>query len=72
MFDADTGPFWMVYGMNQSAPVARHKTFESAANESKRLARSNPGVEFYVLATVARAVKADVDFRRIDTDEIPF
>lgn len=74
--------FWMVYGLHQGAPTARHKTEVSAINEAKRLARMNPDVEFFVLETTHHVVKRDVDvsqisasggfFRRDPDDDIPF
>lgn len=69
-------PFWMVYGAGQGAPTARHGSQDIAETEARRLARNNPGIEFYVLQTVARAVKIDVQvtrFERRDIDaDIPF
>lgn len=59
-------PFWMVYGGGQGAPRVMHATREIAEAEAKRLARNNPGVEFYVLESVSRAMKHDVEFVRID------
>lgn len=74
--------FWMVYGMHQGAPTARHKTEISAITEAKRLARAHPDVEFYVLETTHHVVKRDVDvtmigqaaryFGRDAADDIPF
>lgn len=74
--------FWMVYGLHQRAPTARHKTEVGAVTEAKRLARSNPDVEFFVLETTHHVVKRDVDvtiigqaerfFGRDADDDIPF
>jgi hypothetical protein len=74
--------FWMVYGLHQGAPTARHKTEQSAVTEAKRLARNNPDVEFFVLETTHHVVKRDVDVSRISEsgglyqrdldDDIPF
>lgn len=74
--------FWMVYGMGQGQPTARHKTFDSARAEASRLARLNPGIDFFVLEAVGAARKVDVEFtdlrrlagevgRTLD-DDIPF
>ncbi|MCX5495787.1 hypothetical protein OSH11_13820 [Kaistia dalseonensis] len=52
--------FWMVMG--DGPPTYRHDNQISAAMEAKRLARTNPGVEFVVLEAVATAFKNDVDF----------
>jgi hypothetical protein len=65
--------FWMVYGVDQRAPAVQHSSEAVAIAEAQRLARNNPDVEFYVLESVARAVKADVVFERIERpDPIPF
>lgn len=53
--------FWMVYGLGQKQPTVRHKTFESAHAEAKRLAKLNPEVPFYVLAPVSVSLKVEVD-----------
>jgi hypothetical protein len=65
-------PFFMVYGHGQGAPNVIHDTFQQAKAEAERLADRNPGVRFYVLATVGAAEKVSVQFRKIDADEIPF
>lgn len=65
--------FWMVYGADQRAPTVRHTSEAVAIAEAQRLARNNPGIEFFVLESVARAIKADVAFDRIERpDPIPF
>jgi hypothetical protein len=67
--------FWMVYGINQGAPAVRDDTYQSAVREAERLARVVPGVKFYVLKSVARAVKVDVETIQIGTDtddQLPF
>lgn len=65
-------PFFMVYGLSQGAPTVRHANRVVADAEAKRLAAQHPGVTFYVLATVGKARKVDVDFVTIDPDEVPF
>ncbi|MFC5385163.1 hypothetical protein ACFPLB_04185 [Aquamicrobium segne] len=76
MAEQHQAKFWMVYGMGQGAPVARHKTFDSARIEAERLARIAPGTRFYILETVGAAEKVDVQFidlRSRDLDDlIPF
>lgn len=68
-----TACFWMVYGVDQRAPVVRHSSEPVAVAEAQRLARINPGIEFFVLESVARAVKVDVELERIERpDPIPF
>lgn len=65
--------FWMVYGLDQGAPTVRHQAEHIATAEAKRLARNNPGIEFYVLQSTHRAVKSDVVLERIEEDEkLPF
>lgn len=73
MVTADrTEPFWMIYGLDQSAPRATHETFDQAKREAERLARCTPGVAFFVLQSIACAVKQDIEFRRMEFNELPF
>jgi hypothetical protein len=65
-------PFYMVYGLGQQAPTVKHHGLHSAKAEAERLAAKHPGITFYVLATVGKARKVDVEFVKIDPDEIPF
>jgi hypothetical protein len=58
------GQFWMVYGLNQGQPTVRHKSVESARKEAARLARTCPGVKFYVMEAISMAERVDV--RQID------
>lgn len=53
---------WVVYNPNGRAPHYKHTSFESAKQEAKRLARQNPDQRFYVMESVAMALKRDVDF----------
>lgn len=73
---ARPAPFFMVYGMGQGAPTRRHDSIADATREAERLARSNPGVDFYVLATVRRSRRVDVETETLlatDADDlIPF
>lgn len=68
--------FWMVLG--SGVPVFKHSSYDAAQREAARLARENPPQEFYVLQSVAVAVKTDVIVRRYDgltehlDDGIPF
>ncbi len=68
--------FWMIHGIGQNSPRVRHETEHAAFAEANRLARNNPGIEFYVLESMARAVKDDVRFDRLkpaeSDDGIPF
>lgn len=49
---ADTEPkkFWMITG-DGNAPKVRHYNRQDAANEASRLAKTNPGKEFFVMET---------------------
>lgn len=44
--------FWMVWNPNRNQPVYRHDTEASAETEAERLARLNPGEQFFVLEAV--------------------
>lgn len=46
-----TQRFWMVVG-NGNSPKVRHTTKQFAKDEAERLARKNPGIEFFVLEAV--------------------
>lgn len=71
-----TAKFWMVLSDNSTQTVVRHPTFALAKCEAERLARTAPGVKFFVLGSEGFAVKRDVDWHtpsHEDTsDEIPF
>jgi hypothetical protein len=56
--------FWMIYGIGQKEPTMRHSSYEDAEHEAKRLARNNPGTEFYILISVAKAKKVDVEIQK--------
>lgn len=64
--------FWMVWNPNnRSNPSFKHSTENSAIQEATRLASSNPGEQFIVLAAVAVASNVAVKVERIGED-IPF
>lgn len=48
--------FWMVYGERQGAPTYKHDTREAAEQEAARLAKLHPGIAFYALKAVSRAI----------------
>lgn len=50
--------FFYVYNPAGFRPRFRHETVESAINESRRLAKQNPGHEFQVLAYMGHSFKA--------------
>lgn len=69
------GKFWMVYGIDQRAPVCRHWSEDSARTEALRLSRQHPDIVFCVLeATWAIAAKSVVtEFEvALSDDDIPF
>lgn len=69
------GKFWMVYGIDQRAPVCRHWSEDSARTEALRLSRQHPDIVFCVLeATWAVAAKSVVtEFEvALSDDDIPF
>ena len=68
-------PFWLVWNPSGFAPKFKHATHESAETEATRLARENPGKEFYVIMPVTKAVRHDVVLERyVDAgfDDLPF
>jgi len=65
-------PFWLVWRDGGWAPQYKHDSRKSAENEAERLARENPGQDFYVLMPVSRTVKSDVVTERFFDDELPF
>lgn len=46
-FDSDQEKFWLVWSPQGRSP--KHETYELAKTEAARLARSNPGHQFYVM-----------------------
>lgn len=64
--------FWIVWcPTGPHAPRVRHRTFDAATAEAKRLANENPGAEFYVLAAEGLMRKVDVEWVP-STRHIPF
>lgn len=64
-----SGPFWLVWNPHGRAPQVRHPNEASATAEAERLARSNPGQTFVVLASIEAIKLHDllrVDLRPID------
>lgn len=65
--------FWMVYGMGSGAPTVRHADYPTAKREAERLARSNPGIDFYVMRPVSKSRRVDVETQMLGgMDDIPF
>ena len=72
-----TSPFWCVWNPTYGVPTVKHRSRDVALAEAKRLARCNPGQDFYVLAGIAHVVKNDCLVTRIGAgpdfdEEIPF
>ena len=75
----DMDPFWMVYGLGQSAPTWKHPSAHAATREAERLARANPGKTFIVLEAIGVVRKLEVEVIPIGrgtaadlADDIPF
>lgn len=66
--------FFVIWNPKKSNPSHRHSNLPSAEAEAMRLARENPGHEFFILAAIAKATKQDVLLERFgDLDSlIPF
>ena len=68
--------FWMVWNPLGYQPRMKHWNEDAAVREAKRLARENPGQQFYVLEAIAGVEKIDVavhTYRASDSEwEIPF
>jgi hypothetical protein len=63
--------FWMVFSPQGGPPKCVHNIKCSAIREAERLARENPGQEFYVLQAIeGRCVEEPM--KRATLSEIPF
>ena len=51
MNNTEPKKFWMITG-DGNAPKVRHANRQDAVNEATRLAKANPGKEFFVMETV--------------------
>lgn len=51
MNDTEPKKFWMITG-DGNAPKVRHANRQDAVNEATRLAKANPGKEFFVMEAV--------------------
>lgn len=70
--DSELPPFWLVWTPSGVAPIVKHPSVDAAETEAMRLARRQPGQEFYVLAPCSQFKLTDVEIRRFSTDAIPF
>lgn len=65
-------PFWLVWNGNSQEPQTdRHTVKSDAEAAARRLARSNPGRTFYVLAPLSSFTVGKEVIERFDRDEIP-
>lgn len=62
--------FWMVWCPQGSAPTHRHSSQGSAVTEAERLARTQPGREFYVLQAIEGRCMDGM--QRVKLAELPF
>jgi hypothetical protein len=65
-------PFFVVWCPKKSAPIFRHATLALAEHEAERLARLNPGMEFFVLGTVSSRQVTDMVRVRFNGVDLPF
>jgi hypothetical protein len=63
--------FWVVWNPGGRNPSVRHLDEMAARNEATRLARENPGTEFFVLEANGSARKTDVEWTPA-SNSIPF
>lgn len=69
--------FWVVWNPCGGAPTVRHRVFEDARREAKRLARETPDQQFFVLKSVGCAQRETVSWVELNgggrlDDCIPF
>lgn len=64
--------FWLVWNPDGRAPTYKHHSVENAKAEAKRLAISNPGQEFFVMASIVGYTLPQPQPVEIEIDEIPF
>lgn len=58
--------FYMVWNPNGRPPSFKHDSLKCAEDEAKRLARTVPGQEFFVLCAVSKAkVREPVEVTRL-------
>ena len=78
MTDSFNPRFWCVWNEGKRSPTVKHDSYHQAKTDAMRLARSNPGDRFVVLAAAAAFEKVDVqkieyaDAPWADDSHIPF
>ena len=55
--------FYLVWKSGGDAPSRRHELIESAREEAKRLAKDNPGIEFFVTRAIEGVMYTENPFR---------
>ncbi len=65
-------PFWVVWCDCGGVPTVKHITVEAARAEAERLARTNPGHRFHVLAALGHCSFNAVNWTEVEKDFIPF
>lgn len=63
--------FWVVWNEAGRPPTFKHPTVASAEAEAERLARTNPGQTFHVLALRGSCTYSNVVWARVP-EEMPF
>ena len=60
--------FYMIFngGKGGASPTKQHRTEGEATTEARRLARAQPGDEFFVLRAIKRIVAIDVQEEKLD------
>lgn len=71
MGDRNVKAFWMVWNPARSIPAFRHSSRLAANLEATRLARENPGQEFFVLEALARVQRVDVVVEPLEGGSVP-
>lgn len=64
--------FWMVWSPQGNPPRYQHPNADAAKAEAERLARANPGQEFFVLEAVSVSKRVDVETRSLRKSDDPF
>lgn len=61
--------FWLIWNPNGKAPTVQHDSEKAARTEAERLARCNPGHQFYILEAHAVCQIRDIVWEEVD---LPF
>ena len=55
--------FYLVWKSGGDTPTKRHELIESAREEAKRLAKDNPGIEFFVTRAIEGVIYTENPWR---------